>query len=165
MSTLFELPPDEPKPRRLVRAKAAPPAEKEQYAFAPGGAVDAPPKALGRLDHTYECADSRCRGSAHDIVRQGVADIDETNRKKPAWLIQCCFCNTSQWVAVIEGHLEQKPAAFTFADGRFAGLTIDEASERPQGLDCIRLWAEKGHKRPEVKTACETWLARNQSAR
>jgi hypothetical protein len=89
-----------------------------------------------------------------------VADIDETNRKKPAWLIQCCFCNTSQWVAVIKGHLETKPTEFQFHDGRFAGLTIDEAAAHPRGMDYVQ-WAAKEHKRLAVKTACETWLAKN----
>jgi hypothetical protein len=164
MSTLFDLPQDDPKPRRMVRAKSTTAVEKEQHTFAPTGTIDAPVKILGWLDHGHECVDERCRGSAHDIICEGLSDIDNNGRKKPAWLIQCCFCGTSQWVPVIKGHLEPKPAAFTFPDGRFAGLTIDEAATRPQGVDCIRLWATTGHRRPEVKTACETWLARNQSA-
>jgi len=165
MSTLFELPQDDHKPRRMRRQKEPSPVEKEQHTFSPAGTLEPPAKILGWLDYGHECVDERCRGSAHDIICEGLSDIDNNGRKKPAWLIQCCFCGTSQWVPVIKGHLEPKPAEFTFPDGRFAGLTIDEAAERPQGVDCIRLWATTGHRRPEVKTACETWLAKNQSSR
>jgi len=65
---------------------------------------------------------------------------------------------------VIVGHLEPKYREFHFRDGRFAGLTIDVAVALPRGLDYV-LWAAREHKRPAVKTACENWLARNQSAR
>jgi len=159
MDTLFDMTPTEPVSARKSRKKAVPPPEQNQrhekkpFIFRENhhpGAL----KALGRLDHTHECMDERCHGSAHDIIREDRGE----------WLIQCCVCHTAQWVPVIKGHLEPKPTEFQFRDGRFVGLTIDEAVALPRGLDYV-LWAAKEHKRPAVKTACETWLAKNQSSR
>ena len=158
MSTLFDISPEEPPRTARARAKGRTPhAPQAVVQKTPSFIGQSPPraiKALGRLDHTHECADERCRGSAHDILHEDGGQ----------WLIQCCFCLTCQWVPVIKGHLEPKSTEFQFRDGRFAGLTIDEAVALPRGLDYV-LWAAREHKRPAVKTACETWLAKNQSSR
>ena len=158
MSTLFDIQPEEPTKKARARANGGtPPAPKQEPQKTPSFIGELPPraiKALGKLDHTRECADSLCRGSAHDIIHEEGGE----------WLIQCCFCNTAQWVPVIHGHLEPQEAEFVFRDGRFAGLTIDEAVALPRGLDYV-IWAAKEHKRPAVKTACETWLAKNRNER
>ena len=157
MSLLFDIPQDDaPRKRARKTIKIAPndaPGDENRPIYKakpPQPAL----KALGRLDHTHGCVDERCRGSAHDILHEDGGQ----------WLIQCCFCLTCQWVPVIKGHLEPKSTEFQFRDGRFAGLTIDEAVALPRGLDYV-LWAAREHKRPAVKTACETWLAKNQSSR
>lgn len=150
MSTLFDISPDEPVRRSSARARkkdVPPPAENQEVKKAPFIYRQSPVKVLGRLDHTHECADSLCRGSAHDIIHE---DRNE-------WMIQCCFCHTCQWVPVIKGHLQPKPEAFTFRDGRFAGLSIDEAAEQPHGLEYVA-WAAGEHKREAVRKACQTWL-------
>lgn len=155
MSLLFDISPGEParQKRSSARVKTTPaesitdPIKRE--VSPPRPAI----KALGRLDHTHECADSRCRGSAHDIIHE--------NRGE--WLIQCCYCNTCQWVPVIKDHLAPKAEAFTFRDGRFAGLTIDEAAEQPHGLEYVA-WAAGEHKRDAVRKACQTWLDSRQAA-
>jgi hypothetical protein len=157
MSLLFDVSPEEPTKKRARAQKVVPPSAvfqtPEKRHSIKGQTAPPALKALGRLDHTHECADTLCRGSAHDIIHEDRGE----------WLIQCCFCLTCQWVPVIKGHLEPKPTEFQFRDGRFVGLTIDEAVALPRGLDYV-IWAAKEHKRPAVKTACETWLARNQSA-
>lgn len=147
MSTLFDISPDEPQRRRAARArkKDAPPlAENAEVKKAPFIYRQSPIRALGRLDHTHECADSLCRGSAHDIIHEDRGE----------WVIQCCFCHTCQWVPVVKGHLAE---AFVFRDGRFAGLSIDEAAEQPHGLEYVT-WAAGEHKREAVRKACKTWL-------
>jgi len=159
METLFEMSPTEPVPAKKSRKKAVPPQEQNQRPekktlIYKGNPPPPAIRAIGKLDHTHECADALCRGSAHDIIHEDRGE----------WLIQCCFCLTCQWVPVIEGHLEPKSTEFQFRDGRFAGLTIDEAVALPRGLEYV-LWAAREHKRPAVKTACETWLAKNQSSR
>lgn len=156
MSTLFDISPDEPVRRSSARARkkdAPPPAEKQEAKKAPFIYRQSPIKALGRLDHTHECADTRCRGSAHDIIHE----------HRGEWLIQCCYCHTCQWVPVIKDHLAPKAEAFSFRDGRFAGLTIDEAAEQPHGLEYLA-WAAGEHKRDAVRKACQTWLDARQSA-
>jgi hypothetical protein len=156
MSLLFDMPPDESvrKKRPLARVPVAPEepieGQSKREFWEPPPAI----KALGRIDDCYECADSTCGAFAHDILH-------EDGR---SWLIQCCFCNTAQWVPVIQGHLSPRDKEFRFRDGRFAGLTIDEVVALPGGLECI-VFASRGDKRPAVKAACETWLAKNRSER
>lgn len=102
---------------------------------------------IGTIDHTYACWDHRCQAECNDI-------LVEDGRQ---WLLQCVVCGCTQWVPVIPGHLQPKEEGFVFRDGRFAGLTIDEAVALPRGLDYVE-WAAKEHKRPAVKQACQTWL-------
>ena len=158
MSTLFDIQPEEPTKKARARAKGGtPPAPKQEPQKTPSFIGQTPTraiKALGRLDEGHECADSTCRGTAHDILHEDGG----------SWLIQCCFCNTAQWVPVIKGHLEPKQDEFVFRDGRFAGMTIDEAVALPRGVEYV-IWAAKEHKRPAVKAACETWLAKHRNER
>lgn len=150
MSTLFNVSPEEPVRKLSARArkKDAPPlGEKPKPEKRPYYIGHTAIRALGRLDHTHECADTLCRGSAHDILHEDRGE----------WMIQCCFCNTCQWVPVIPGHLAPRPEAFVFRDGRFAGLTIDEAVEQPHGREYVA-WAAREHKRDAVRKACQTWL-------
>jgi hypothetical protein len=157
VSTLFDISQQEPARDKKTRSRRPATSDGGKANIAPIYRAETPAKAiraLGKLDHTHECADALCRGSAHDIIHEDRGE----------WLIQCCFCLTCQWVPVIEGHLEPKSTEFQFRDGRFAGLTIDEAVALPRGLEYV-LWAAREHKRPAVKTACETWLAKNQPSR
>lgn len=157
MSMLFDVSPDEPAKRRSARARkkaAPPPVENDEVKKTPFILGQSAIRPLGRLDHTYECADERCRGSAHDILHEGRGE----------WMIQCCFCHTCQWVPVIQGHLAPRAEAFEFRDGRFAGLTIDEVVEQPHGREYVE-WAAKEHKRDAVKRACQNWLDSSQAAR
>lgn len=157
MSTLFDVSPDEPQKARARKKVVPPKTESAPLEKTPSFIGQTPAraiKALGRLDEGHECADSTCRGTAHDILHEDGG----------SWLIQCCFCNTAQWVPVIKGHLEPKQDEFVFRDGRFAGMTIDEAVALPRGVEYV-IWAAKEHKRPAVKAACETWLAKNRNER
>lgn len=153
MSMLFDVSPDEParRPSRKSRVSAANLREKQEPEKGASYIRALPPraiKAIGRIDHVYECADTRCRGSAHDIIHEDSGD----------WLIQCVFCNTAQWVPVVKDHLPKRPAdEFVFRDGRFAGLSISEAWEQPRGQDYVR-WCAVDHPRPAVKQAAKTWL-------
>jgi hypothetical protein len=158
MSLLFDIQPEEPTRQARARAKGGTPlAPKQEPQKTPSFIGQTAPraiKALGTLDEGHECADSTCRGTAHDIVHEEYGE----------WLIQCAFCNTAQWVPVVKGHLEPKEDEFVFRDGRFSGLSIDEAVASPRGVEYV-IWAAKEHKRPAVKAACETWLAKSRSSR
>lgn len=148
MTLLFDVSPDEPVRSARARKKVAPPpAEKQEVEKRPYYIGQTAIKALGRLDGIHACADAACGGTAHDILHESNGD----------WLIQCFACNTCQWVPVIKGHLAPKPEAFVFRDGRFSGLSIDEAVEQPHGREYVA-WAAKEHKRDAVKKACQTWL-------
>lgn len=154
MSTLFDITPDEPqrRPARARKKDVPPHAENVEVKKSPFIYRPSPIKALGRLDHTHECVDGRCRGTAHDIIHEDRGE----------WMIQCCFCNTCQWVPVIKEHLFPGKN-FVFRDGRFAGLTIDEAAEQPHGLEYVA-WAAGEHKRDAVRKACKTWLDAREAA-
>lgn len=154
MSMLFDIPsedrPTKAKKRRreTPRPVAVPPAAPAIAPLAPRAI-----KPIGRLDHVHECPDTRCRGSAHDIIHEDCGE----------WLIQCCFCHTGQWVPVIKGHLPDKPKdEFVFRDGRFSGLTIGQAWEQPRGEDYVR-WCAESHPRAAVKAAAKSWLDRKQN--
>ena len=102
---------------------------------------------------TYDdvpCIDSACCGSADDI-------LDEVNGQ---WLLECCYCGTGQWIKAIKGYLKPKQEEFRFRDGRFAGLSIAEASREPRGSDYLK-WAAESHPRPMVREAVKTWIASN----
>lgn len=158
MSTLFDINPDETTKKARARAKGrTPPAPEKVPEKTPSFIGQTAPraiKAIGTLDDGVECADSTCRGTAHDIVHEEHGE----------WLVQCCFCHTAQWVPVVKGHLQPKEAEFIFRDGRFSGLSIDEAVALPRGLEYV-VWAANEHKRPAVKAACETWLAKSRTER
>jgi len=147
MTLLFDIQPEEPT-RKRARAKGGhPPKANEDIKKAPSYIGQTPPKAikaLGRIDHIHECADERCQGTAHDIVYEDAGN----------WLIQCCYCNTAQWVPLIAGHLKPQAEEFVFRDGRFAGRTISEALEEPRGRDYVT-WASENHPRPAVREACK----------
>lgn len=158
MSTLFDISADDPV-RKKSRKSPVSNATLVQKQDSEKGAsyIKAFPvraiKPIGRLDHIHECADTRCRGSAHDIIHEDCGE----------WLIQCCFCHTGQWVPVIKGHLPDKPKdEFVFRDGRFAGLSISEAWEQPRGEDYVR-WCAESHPRAAVKAAAKSWLDRKQN--
>ena len=153
MSTLFDVSPYEPvrnrkQGKKSAHADSAPVQTQIEPTYKPFIEARAI-KALGRLDQTHECADSMCRGSAHDIIHEDRGE----------WLIQCCFCNTAQWVPVIAGHLKPKEEEFIFRGGRFPGMSIDEVADLPGGRKYIENAAEL-HDRPAVRAACKTWLAR-----
>jgi hypothetical protein len=146
MDTLFDISPDEPvrsKGKRLTRAQPAATAEEPESpvllrAFQTVRVL--PP--LGRIDHTYECADERCGAQCHDILHEDSGE----------WRVECAFCGTGQWVEVIPGHLKPKDREFLLRDGRFAGLSLDEVERQPRGLDYLA-WALTGHPRQIVRDA------------
>ena len=137
---LFDTSP-EPKKTKRVAAPQSPAAEPYRPIYI------SPPERLGTYDDA-PCADSNCHGSASDI-------LDELRGQ---WLLECCFCGTKQWVPAIKGHLEPRQEEFRFRDGRFAGLTIAEASREPRGPDYLK-WAAESHPRPMVREAVKTWIA------
>ena len=104
-------------------------------------------RIIGRIDHTYACERSGCGAECHDIIAEDGAD----------WLLECCFCGQWQWAPAVDGVLDSSSESFEFRDGRFAGLTIDQAYRQDKGPEYIR-WAAKSHKRDAVRIACQSWL-------
>jgi hypothetical protein len=153
MNTLLfdtSIPPEEQKPskQRRARATAAPQPEAEAVPKKPLIFRDIRP--LGRIDHTYACADDACGAECHDII-----DDD-----RGQWLLECCFCGTKQEAKAISGVIQEPaPDAFRFRDGRYAGQTLDEAAATPRGADYLS-WAAESHPRPAVREAVKTWLAK-----
>jgi hypothetical protein len=147
VTTLFDVSPEEPtRSRKARQARAAVlDADKTPSTSPYIGKVTL--EALGKYDDEV-CADEACRGTAHDI-------IDE---HRGQWLLECCFCGTGQWVPAVVGHLKPRQEEFRFRDGRFAGLTIAEASREPRGPDYLK-WAAESHPRPMVREAVKTWIA------
>lgn len=150
MSLLFEIAPDEPEKARKSRPAKKPEPEESEAGFEPSFTVcHGPREFLGKADqHDIECIDENCRGTAHDIV-------DDDGK---VWLIQCAFCGTGQYVKARKTESAPAGAVFRLADGRFSGLSLDEAAGEPFGLEYIE-WATTGHKRPAVREACKKWLA------
>jgi hypothetical protein len=155
MNLLFDTSPGEVPDQKKARARklAAPPQAAEQAAEkAPLFIGKRPLRAIlpiGKIDDTFVCIDDRCGAECHDILHEDSGE----------WLLGCCFCNSTQWVRAIPGHIKPKEHEFVFRDGRFAGMSIDEAAVQPRGMDYIE-WAAKSHTRPSVKAACQTWLDR-----
>lgn len=159
-AVLFDVSPtdDQGKSKKKARARdlARPPIPETSseddprvYRRKPG-----PIRPIGRIDDTYECIDPRCGTTCHDIL------LEEAGQ----WFLGCCFCNCTQWLPAIPGHLEPKGEQFTLRDGRFAGLTLDEVAVEPRGIDYIK-WAAASHQRPVVKATCKTWLDHRNLAR
>ena len=154
MSLLFDVSPEDA-PRKRARktikiARNDPPREQNRAIYKGESA----PAALGTLDEPT-CLDQRCQGTAHDILIEDRVEID--GKPRQAWLIECCFCGTKQWVPVVKGHLKPQEKPFAFNDGRFAGMTVAKAFAEPRGEDYVR-WAAKEHKRPAVREACQRHL-------
>jgi len=104
-------------------------------------------RIIGRIDHTYTCERAQCGAQCHDIIAEDRGD----------WLLECCFCGQWQWAASVDGVLDTGAEAFAFRDGRFSGMTVEEASAQDHGLEYIK-WAAKSHKREAVRLACQSWL-------
>lgn len=153
MTTLLfdtSIPPEEQKPskQKRARATAGPRQEAEVAPKMPFIFRDIRP--LGRIDHTYACADDACGAECHDI-------LDEDRGQ---WLLECCFCGTKQEAKAMAGVIQEpEPDAFRFRDGRYAGQTLDEAAATPRGADYLS-WAAESHPRPAVREAVKTWLAK-----
>jgi hypothetical protein len=154
MSLLFEtsLPPeDQKRPARRARKRADDRVCQNEFVSTfslPVSIGDIRP--LGRIDHTYACADDACGAECHDI-------LDEDRGQ---WLLECCFCGTKQTAKAIAGVIQEpEPDAFRFRDGRYAGQTLDEAAATPRGADYLA-WAAESHPRPAVREAVKTWLAK-----
>lgn len=104
-------------------------------------------RIIGRIDHTYTCERPRCGAQCHDIIAEDGKD----------WLLECCFCGQWQWAEAVDGVLDTGVEAFTFRDGRFSGMTVEQASREDHGVDYIK-WAARSHKREAVRLACQSWL-------
>lgn len=144
---LFDISPEEvplEKKRRSRKPAEKPPAPVEAQ---PEPAKQQSLKAIGRLDGVHRCDNPQCRGSAHDILYEHHGE----------WLIQCCFCNWTQWVEVIESHIKDD---YRLSAGVFAGMTLKEVAEQKDGLQYIKLSA-KSHKQKRVRDECSAWLDAN----
>ena len=146
--TLFDLFREHPKssPRRKALA-IAPQLEADFIGDIPQPAIQTPSPILGTIDHTYRCTRPSCGAECSDI-------IDMVGRE---WQIMCAFCGLIQWVPVIRGFLQPKPAEFRFRDGRFEGLTPAEAAAQPKGSEFLA-WAVKSHPRQNVRDEVKTYL-------
>lgn len=162
---LFETSQEEPekKPRRGTQRPAQPAQAASPSQPAGGPRLLEAVGFLGKCDGEHECVDEACRFGAHDVV----------GGSPGRWRLQCAECGTIQTVtavsemeAVVTEQSRATPAAggFVFNGGLFDGLTIDEASMSPRGMDYIS-WAAKEHPRQAVKNACEIWLARSPESR
>lgn len=152
MTQLFDTSPEEPSKKRgkgnragALKRSADQQPKKDPYYLGqmPARAI----RAIGKIDDTYQCVDHRCGASCHDILTEDNGE----------WLLQCCFCNCTQWMPAIPGHLDAQEQKFVLRDGRFAGKTLDEVAGEPLGMDYIA-WAAAEHKRDAVRSACKTWL-------
>lgn len=108
---------------------------------------------LGKIDGSHVCPDQQCQGEAHDIV----------DEDRGEWRIECAFCGTGQRVRAIKGHLKADDA-FTFRDGRCAGLTVAQAWREPRGQEYVA-WAAENHPREAVRLACKKHLDGLQAVR
>lgn len=146
--TLFDISGEHPKssPRRKVLTDA-PLIEAEFIEGIPRKTIQMPSPILGTIDHTYQCTRPSCGAECSDI-------LDMVGRE---WLIMCAFCGLMQWVPLIRGFLQPKPAEFRFRDGRFEGLTPAEAAVDPKGSEYLA-WAVKSHPRQNVRDAVKTYL-------
>lgn len=159
MSLLFDISPtDEPQKRKPKQRR------QEVAAGEAAPAPSVPPRFgvvwagfVGRLDGEVECVDENCRGTAHDVTYRG----------RDEWVLACCFCGTGQRVAAPAEEPEPEATGgegFKFSDGRFAGLTVLEASSSPRWREyCV--FAAAHHKNPDAMKACQTWLAENSAVR
>jgi hypothetical protein len=153
MNTLLfdtSIPPEEQKPSKQKRARATAAPQPEAEAAPKKPLIFRDIRPLGRIDHTYACADDACGAECHDI-------LDEDRGQ---WLLECCFCGTKQEAKAIAGVIQEPaPDTFRFRDGRYAGQTLDEAAATPRGADYLS-WAAESHPRPAVREAVKTWLAK-----
>lgn len=158
MSLLFDISPSEESPRKPSRRRAEPEKPEEKPAFAPTRAPRfvVVPKALGRIDHTYQCIDASCQAACSDIL------IEEGGY----WFIECCFCGTKQWVPMVvedaeeETPLGQEESVFRLPMGirdEFVGMTMEEVSAA--GGDWYIKWAAEKCRNSAVRAACQTYLA------
>jgi hypothetical protein len=148
MTFLFDISPAEPpdsKKKAVKKAVSQPAAEVvSEPIFLP---AQRELRIIGRIDHTYACERARCGAQCHDIIAEDMGD----------WLLECCFCGQWQWAPAVEGVLDTGSEEFRFRDGRFSGMTVEEASAQEHGLDYIK-WAAQSHKREAVRLACISWL-------
>ncbi len=121
---------------------------------------------LGRLDGDVECVSKSCRGTAHDV----------TNNGKNGWRVECCFCGTGQWIEAPACDADESATeslcagdgdgdgVFRFPDGRFAGMTIEDASKHPRWREYCA-FAAAHHENRSVSDTCKTWLAESGGVR
>lgn len=145
---LFDISPDDvPAVKKAKKRRRAPEqqAPEASPAMQPHRRVSV--QAIGRLDGVHHCDNEQCRGTAHDILYEDNSE----------WLLQCCFCNWTKWVEVIHGHIKDD---YRLSAGVFAGLTLKEVAEQPDGMAYIKLSA-KSHKQQRVREECAAWLDQN----
>lgn len=135
--------PEDVQPRKKGRKKPAvveAPAVEPEIPMPPR--VVAVARVLGQIDD-IECV---CGTSRWDIM-------DEWRGE---WVVECWACYRSRRMPAVPGHLKPR-SQFTLRDGRFKGLTIDEAAAQPRGIDTIRHYATN-HKDEEVRAAARKFL-------
>lgn len=135
--------PEDASPRRGRRGPKPSPAAESPAAVAP---APAPPARAIRPLGDIEADPCDCGTSLWEIV-------DEWRGE---WAVECWACYRRRKMAVVVGYLKPR-SDFTLRDGRFAGMTLDEAAEEPHGLEVLRVYAS-GHRRPEVREAVRKFL-------
>jgi hypothetical protein len=147
---LFDIAPEEPARKKTParRAKDVPPqAPEPEVQNSPSILGNYRTTNVGKIDGHFTCMDDSCGSQAFDIA----------DEYRGEWFVQCAICGTGFHTPEIKGHLKPKTDGFVFNDGRFAGLTVEEAWREPRGQDYVE-WAAKSHPRQAVRTACKNHL-------
>lgn len=153
MSLLFDISPtDEPQPRK-ARKTARGERAVAAVLVPVSPALQRPDQFLGRLDDDVACLDQNCQGQCHDV----------THKFADSWRIECCYCGTGQWIDAREEPEEGATECFTFPDGRFLGLRIEEAAVHPRWPEYCK-YAAQNHAELAVRETCQKWLADNPAA-
>lgn len=144
---LFGIAPEEPARKKTPARRAKdvpPPAAEPIFKISPSIKGNC---LLGKIDGHYTCLDDSCGSGAFDI----------TDEYRGEWFVECAICGTAFRTPAIPGYLTPNGDGFVFNDGRFAGLTVEEAWNEPRGQDYVQ-WAAKSHPRQAVRTACQNHL-------
>jgi hypothetical protein len=154
MILLFDISPtDDPQPKKAKKAAVAKPVEAAKAVVVIARPIHRDTGLLGRLDDEVACLNQECQGYCHDV----------THKHPDQWRIECCYCGTGQWVEPLDEPDVDTPEAtecFTFPDGRFGGMSLDEATSQQRWPEYCK-YAAKNHSDPAVRETCRKWLAEN----
>lgn len=88
---------------------------------------------MQRLDGHITCY--RCKGTARDVISERRGEV----------LSECCYCGAMEWCVAMKKHITGTPtetSEFRFKHGRFAGMTLKEADEQPNGRKYLEWMAQ-----------------------